>query len=126
MSALTKPEEIFKQILEEMGLTIKFFMDKCPDDFECIYMQVPFLPYCLDFASLDKKIAIEIDGDYWHGSATTILTAAQFKRKLHDSNKSEKLENNGWTLFRVPASSLNHERMKPRLIQYVRSLLMIE
>ena len=126
MPALTKPEDTFKQILEEMGFTVKFFADKSPEDSETIYMQVPFLSYCLDFASLDQKIAIEVDGDYWHGSVTASLTAAQLKRKLDDSTKSEKLKKEGWTLFRVPASSLNHDRMRPRLIQCVRSLFTTE
>lgn len=122
MLALTKPENIFKQILENMGFTVKFFVDKSSNDSENIYMQVPFLSYCLDFASLDHKIAIEVDGDYWHGSVTTSLTAAQLKRKLNDSQKDEELQKAGWTLFRVPASSLNHDHMKLRLIQYIQSL----
>lgn len=126
MSTLTKPENTFKQLLEEMGFTVKFFADKSLDDPESIYMQVPFLSYRLDFASLDQKIAIEVDGDYWHGSLTTSLTAAQLKRKLNDSNKSEELKKGGWTLFRFPASSLSHERMRPRLIQCIRSLFTIE
>lgn len=105
-----------------MGFTVKFFVDKSSNDSENIYMQVPFLSYCLDFASLDHKIAIEVDGDYWHGSVTTSLTAAQLKRKLNDSQKDEELQKAGWTLFRVPASSLNHDHMKLRLIQYIQSL----
>lgn len=123
MSNLTKPEETFKQILEDMGFVVKFFADKCSDESACIYMQVPFLSYSLDFAFLDKKIAIEIDGDYWHGSTTSVLTAAQLKRKISDSNKNEELEKENWTLFRIPASSLNNERMKSRLIEYVQALM---
>lgn len=123
MSTLSKPEDIFKQILEDMGFVVKFFEDKCSDKSECIYMQVPFLSYFLDFASLNKKIAIEIDGEYWHGSATTSLTAAQLKRKISDSNKNEELKKEDWTLFRIPASSLHNERMKSRLIDYVQTLM---
>lgn len=129
MPALTKPENIFKQILEEMGFIVKFFVDKSPDnsdDSENIYMQVPFLSYCLDFASLDHKVAIEVNGDYWHGSITTSLTAAQLRRKLNDSKKSEELKKEGWILFRVPASSLNHDHMKLRLTQCVKSLFTIK
>lgn len=123
MPTLTKPEVIFKEILEEMGFVVKFFaegVDKTPKD--SIYMQVPFLLYTLDFASLDHKVAMEVDGEYWHGSTITSLTAAQLKRKLNDSDKNEELQKVGWTLFRIPASSLNQERMRPRLIQHVRSL----
>ena len=125
MPALTQPEETFKQILEEMGFVVKPFTDKCPGDEGVIYMQVPFLSYYLDFASLDNKIAIEINGEYWHGSSGS-LTAAQLKQKLHDSNKSQELERDGWTLFKVPASSLSNERMKLRLVQYVKSIFAVE
>lgn len=126
MPALTNPEYMFKQILEEMGFSVKFFIDKAPDDSENIYMQVPFSSYYLDFASVDHKIAMEIDGEYWHGSATTSVTASQLQRKMHDIQRDAELENDGWTVFRIPASSLNNERMKPRLIRYVKSLFTTE
>lgn len=126
MPALTNPEDTFKQILEEMGFSVKFFTDKAPDDSENIYMQVPVASYCLDFASLDHKIAMEIDGEYWHGSASTSVTASQLQRKMHDIQRDAELENDGWTVFRIPVSSLSNERMKPRLIKYVQSLFMTE
>ena len=119
---MTKPETIFKQILEEMGFIVKFFENKAPDDSQSIYMQVPFLSYSLDFASLDQKVAIEIDGEHWHNSDTTVVTASQLQRKLHDSQKSEELKKEGWIIFRVPAFSLSQDRLKPRLIQYIQSL----
>ena len=119
---MTKPESIFKQILEEMGFTVKFFEDKSPDDSQNIYMQVPFLSYSLDFASLDHKIAMEVDGEYWHSSDTTVVTSAQLQRKLHDSQKTEELKKEGWIMFRVPASSLSQDRLRPHLIQYIDSL----
>lgn len=124
MGSSSKPEATFKQILEEIGFVVKFFEDKYSTEPGHIYMQVPFMSYCLDFASLDSKIAIEVDGEYWHGSAITDLTAAQLKRKLGDFFKKEELTKEGWTLFRVPASSLNHERMRPRLIKCIQSLFM--
>ncbi len=122
MPSLTKPETTFKQILEEMGFSVKFFEDRSPDDSESIYMQVPVLSYLMDFASPKKKIAIEIDGEYWHGSAFMSVTASQLRQKLHDAQRDEELKKEGWTIFRIPASSLDRERMKPRIIKNVQSL----
>jgi len=123
MPPLTKPEHTFKQILEEMGFVVKFFEDKCSEESDCIYMHVPVLSYSLDFACLEKKIDMEVDGEYWHGSAFMSVTALQLKRKLHDVQRTEALENNGWTIFRIPASSLDNDRMKSRLIEYVQTLM---
>lgn len=122
MPALTQPETTFKQILEEMGFSVKFFEDKSPDDSKSIYMQVPALSYYLDFACPEKKINIEVDGEYWHGSAFMSVTASQLRQKLHDTQRDEELKKEGWTIFRIPASSLDRERMKPRIIQNVQSL----
>lgn len=122
MPALTQPEATFKQILEEMGFSVKFFEDRSPDDSESVYMQVPVLSYRMDFACPEKKIAIEIDGEFWHGSAFMPVTASQLERKLHDAQQNKELENDGWTVFRIPASCLGNERLKPRLIKYVQAL----
>ncbi len=126
MPALTKSEESFKQILEEMGFVVKFFEDKTFDDSKNIYMQVPCSSYCLDFACPERKIDMEVDGEYWHGSAFMSVTASQLQRKIHDTQRDAELENDGWTVFRIPASSLNNERMKPRLIKYVQLLFTAE
>lgn len=126
MPSLTKPENTFKQILEEMGFAVKFFGDKSSDDSENIYMQVPALSYILDFACPQRKINMEVDGEYWHGSAFMSVTASQLQRKLHDNQRDKDLREDGWTVFRVPASSLDNERMKPRLIKYVQSLFTTE
>ena len=126
MSALTKSEDTFKQILEKMGFTVKFFENKSSDDIENIYMQVPVLSYCLDFACPQKKINMEVDGEYWHGSAFMSVTALQLQRKLHDDQRDKDLRRDGWTVFRIPASSLSNERMKSRLIQHVQSLFKTE
>lgn len=126
MPALTKSEDTFKQILEEMGFAVKFFVDKSPDDSENIYMQMPFQSYWLDFACSERKIDIEVDGEYWHGSAFMSVTASQLQRKLHDDQRDKDLRGDGWTVFRIPASSLSNERMKSRLIQHVQSLFTSE
>jgi len=122
LPALTKSETTFKEVLEEMGFTVKFFENKSPDDTQNIYMQVPVLSYCLDFACPQRKIDMEVDGEYWHGSAFMSVTALQLQRKLHDDQRDKDLRGDGWTVFRIPASSLSSERMKPRLIQHVQSL----
>lgn len=109
-----------------MGFSVKFFEDKSPEDSTNIYMQVPFQSYWLDFACPEKKINMEVDGEYWHGSAFMSVTALQLQRKIHDTQRDAELENDGWTVFRIPASSLERERMKPRLIKYIQDLFTSE
>ncbi len=126
MPALTKPEATFKEILEEMGFVVKFFEDKSPEDTANIYMQMPCQSYCLDFACPKRKIDMEVDGEYWHGSAFMSVTALQLERKIFDSKRNDELEKAGWTVFRIPASSLKQERIRPKLIQHIRSLFTTE
>lgn len=89
-------------------------------------MQVPVLSYCLDFACPERKIAIEVDGEHWHGSAFMSITASQLQQKLHDTQRDKELKENGWTVFRIPSSSLDRDRMKPRIIRYIQSLFTTE
>lgn len=123
MQTLTKPETTLKELLEDMGYLVKFFSDKAHEDANCIYMQMPVLSYSLDFACPKRKIAIEVDGEFWHGSISTSLTANQLQRKIEDFTRTENLKDQGWTLFRVPANSLNHTRLQQRLIKYLESLM---
>jgi len=125
---LTKPELTFKQILEEMGFCVKLFEHKTFNNLDdrIIYTQVPYGSYFLDFASLNKKIAIEIDGEYWHGSYATSLTANQLKRKINDAYKNQKLQKDGWKLFRIPATSLKNNQMKLKIIHHIKSLFTIK
>lgn len=109
---MTKPEQQAKEILEELGFTVKLFDESESND--CIYMQMPFASYHIDFAYPKKKIAIEVDGNYWHGTQTPNLTANQLKTKIKDAAKEAALAQSGWRVFRIPASTLERHNIALR------------
>ena len=47
--------------------------------------------YLIDFSILEKKIAIECDGKYWHNTE---------RQKKSDKNKDEFLSLRGWIVIR--------------------------
>lgn len=71
----TKPEIMFKEILNEVGVGVKFpdyikeikgVQDDCNDNY--VLYQYPIQRYVVDFADVNKKIVININGDYWHAN----------------------------------------------------------
>lgn len=53
------------------------------------------LRYCVDFAFIDKKIAIECDGEYWHTG-----------REEQDRIRQEKIEALGWKFIRFTETKI--------------------
>jgi very-short-patch-repair endonuclease len=74
---MSYPESIAKSILDEHGIQYEY--------------EYPFHPYFIDFAIVDHKIAIEIDGRQHN----------QNERMLIDIKKDKKLIENGWRVFRI-------------------------
>lgn len=109
---MTKPEEEVKELLEELGFTVKPYAESSSDD--CIYMQMPFSSYHIDFAYPKKKIALEVDGDYWHGLRDQVLTATQVKTKIKDAAKQLSLVEAGWRVFHIPVSTLQRREIAKR------------
>lgn len=104
---MTKPEKITAQVLESIGFVVKSFSEKLlADPANCFYTQVPFNKMILDFALPTAYLAIEINGDYWHGSRTNSVTARQLKRKMDDEKKSKALFEEGWKLLTIVASDI--------------------
>ena len=56
-------------------------------------------PYFIDFAFIDIKVAVEIDG------SQHLLE----DRKMWDNKKDILLRNNNWRIFRVEATNLYHD-----------------
>lgn len=119
--ALTRPEAQFKELLESIGYIVKPFQDKSEDN--CVYMQVPVLKYSLDFAIPAHKLAIEIDGDYWHARGSAQLNTMNLIRRADEAERDKTLEKMGWTIFRITASALDHEKMRERLKIHVKNFL---
>jgi hypothetical protein len=71
----TKPERAFRDILLEMGIGVKYpeyikEIKKVEDDklAKLFYYQYPIQRYVLDYVDVENKVAININGDYWHGN----------------------------------------------------------
>ncbi len=91
-----------KQILQNIGFEVKPNKDRSEfDPANTVYSQVPFHSMRLDFALIHAKIAIEVDGDYWHGNAQQFLTGEQYNTKLRDSAKNKLLAKEGWRIIRI-------------------------
>lgn len=76
------PEECFINFLSEKGYDKKFLIER----------EHPIFPFFIDFAFIDLKIAVEIDG------SQHILDE---KRKEKDLLKNETLIKNGWRVLRI-------------------------
>lgn len=89
-------------ILSRLGYVVIPYSNKSDSDpANTIYSQVPFQKMRLDFALTDAKIAIEMQGDYWHANAVTSLSSTQAKNKLRDQRKEKSLRKNGWNLIKI-------------------------
>ena len=67
---------------------------------------MPFNNMRLDFALICAQIAIEVNGDYWHGVRQQTVDSHQLKKKLADASKQTALLRHGWTLISFAASDL--------------------
>ena len=59
--------------------------------------------FILDIAFPDNKLAIELDGNYWHSLK---------KNRKRDHMKDKILENEGWTLIRISENSIKKDVSK--------------
>ena len=85
---ISKPEQIIKQLL--------------PDDFlhgKRLGNSVP------DFHSIERKIVVEVDGEYWH---------SKLNAQKRDINHNEMWQRMGYKVFRIPSKDV---------IQYFKPLL---
>ncbi len=104
---MTKPEQVVRDILNHIGFETKFFRENKPfDPSNTIYMEAPFYNMRLDFALIGAQVAIEVNGNYWHGLFSNKLSPRQINRKINDAKKSAQLYNNGWHLIALSASSV--------------------
>lgn len=93
---------------------IKFFKENNITDWKCNY-PVKGHP---DFVFLDKKIAVFVDGCFWHGHDcrnTCPSDNAEYWRKKrernikHDKEITELFEKRGWTVIRIWECELKHK-----------------
>ena len=68
--------------------------------------------YCADIAVVSKKIAIEVDGDFYHSNPEKGFDGKyniQIKNKENDLRKNKFYEENNWTVIRIWASDINDD-----------------
>lgn len=80
---MSYPEKCFQKILEDNGLDKKYL----------IYREYSVFPYFIDFAFVNEKIAVEIDGSQH----------LEEDRKKRDEEKDKLLISNGWKVLRIAA-----------------------
>ncbi len=71
--------------------------------------QHPIKRYFVDFALLNKRIAIEADGEYWH------------QDKERDLKRQEDIEKEGWIVLRFPEKQIlkNVDRVRDEILRVV-------
>ncbi|MCB1811761.1 MAG: DUF559 domain-containing protein [Candidatus Competibacteraceae bacterium] len=56
--------------------------------------------YHIDIAFPDVRLAVECDGDYWHGTP---------EQRIKDSKKDAYLRRFGWQIIRLPEHKINSD-----------------
>ena len=90
---LTSLEKQVESILKELGI-------------EYIAQYPVHSGFILDFAILDKKIAIEVDGEKWHNSKEAM------KR---DRFKDYQLKREGWKVIRIKEKEISKDFLVRRM-----------
>jgi very-short-patch-repair endonuclease len=87
----------FKEALHDAGL--------------CPLPEYPVGPYVVDFCFPDKKLIIEVDGDFWHANPDLYshdkLIPIQQKTVNKDKREASFIENINWKLVRLWEKDIN-------------------
>lgn len=97
----SRPQERLRARLANVGI------DSIPNyrmDFACNFHKI------IDIAIPSRRIAIEVDGRYWHSSK---------EARKKDCEKNFLLWNSGWTLIRVDAAEVENGRVLERIMRKV-------
>jgi len=86
---ISYPEKLFYNKVIELGWDIKYSIKR----------EYSVFPYFIDFAFLNEKVAVEIDG------SQHLLP----ERKLKDSEKDDLLISNGWNVIRISEYKIKTE-----------------
>lgn len=87
----------------------KAFFDKIKSIFGEAELEYSFIYYTIDIAFPDKKLAIEVDGDFWHSNEEKgykCIYETQKRNKKNDAHKNLYLETNGWCVLRFWQSEI--------------------
>ncbi len=74
----------------------------------------------LDFVLYSARLAVEINGAYWHGSRTqTVFSGKQIKARSRDQEKAKVFRAHGWDILRIPEESvkkMSRERLRSSIL----------
>lgn len=122
---MSDAEQFVSKCLIEIGYQIKSAKEiddlDVANTFYSQYQPIKGRRLRFDFALVKSKIAIEVDGDYWHGKTNTYLNTSQCLTKLNDAKKDEMVRSIGWKVLRI-TPNLN-PTFKERLDKCLLSLL---
>lgn len=98
---MSYPEKVFKDTVYDLGLNNKFLIER----------EYSVFPYFIDYAFINEKVAVEIDGEQ-HNLP---------ERKINDKKKDELLINHGWRVYRITAKKMIDEPKKvmKNLIEFI-------
>ena len=103
-------EKFWKQVLTNNNIQFKFNLPISKKDLGLTCGNC----YFLDFALLEKKVDLEIDGRQHE----------QLDRQLSDKKRDELLSKNGWTIYRIPWNKLKTDKDKMEMKQKVEQFLL--
>jgi len=104
----TYPELVFEGILNNNNIE---------------YVYSPIIgKYQYDFKIKNKKILIEVDGDYWHGNPNIYksLNYIQKKKQTRDNDKENFANKHNFKLYRIWSSDLNNTKIITELLNKIK------
>ncbi len=110
----SKKNSVYKQRLENI-------LSVLPYEFQMEHEAIKDRRYRIDYAVIDKKIAIEFEGGIFIGAGGHRSTT----NFLSDVEKYNLLAINGWRLFRVTASDCkkeNLDKLKENIIKLIEGI----
>lgn len=112
----TKPEQEFKNILNSIGIGVKFSNDikkmfgVIDDENPTVYFQYPLQRYVCDFVDINNKTIYAVNGDFWHANPLLYdhnnLTKIQKHNVHHDKNRKIYLQDKGWMIVDIWESEI--------------------
>ncbi len=121
---MTKPEKQVKEILESLGFASKPFKQKQKYDLANVfYEQYPVKSLFIDFALPRSKVAIEVNGNYWHGINVGSMNYRQLQRKITDNQRTDFLQKNDWKLIHISENQLTGKTISQNIYQRILSCL---
>ena len=91
----------------------EFYLSELLNEKYDIQFNYSVYPYFLDFAFVDLKLDVEVDGKFHYTCETNIE---------HDKIRNETLENLGWRIYRISIDEVNSDpnKVKKEFLEYLK------